>query len=482
MTSTGAKWWLPLRSVRGSLLLLGVALVLLPAALLFFAEVYERWLVGNLRERLAIATARAAALPHEDLVLTGTGILIVRLDANALPVGETGHLLVTRSLLGDVAKSIVPGADETERIEKAVAHWPPLSARREVRSALQGQLGFHSDISSSGKTLVAAMARPLPGGGAVYALAASHRGMRRLVLWRQQLLQLLIYSVALALPVLFLFAFRLVRPLERLANAATRFPHEPLADARLLARPDEIGTLARTLNALTQDLERRRQVAADLGADIAHEFKNPLATIAASAELLSSSKSLDAARVAMIVEGIEPSVQRLRRSIDELLSLLRLEQAVPHEVWQEVDYGGFIESILAEYRRAVEHQGWSFRLHMEGPVHVKINPGRWAELLRNLIDNARIQPSQQQAIDVIVTMQKSAVVTAIRDYGPGVPTGDRDKIFRRFFTRRPSGAAEGTGLGLSVVETVARAHGGRVELSLDVNDGAEFCVFLPSGR
>jgi two-component system, OmpR family, sensor histidine kinase ChvG len=479
MNSTSAKWWLPLRSVRGSLLLLGVALVLLPAALLFFAESYERWLIGNLRERLALATARAAASDSQDPVLTGAGILIVRLDANAMPVGETGHLLVTRSLLGDVAKSLVPGADDTERLEQAVAHWPPLAARREVQRALKGQLGFHSDISSSGKTLVAAMARPLPSGGAVYALAASHRGMRRLVLWRQQLLQLLIYSVALALPVLFLFAFRLVRPLERLATAATRFPQEPLADARLLARPDEIGTLARTLNALTQDLERRRQVAADLGADIAHEFKNPLATIAASAELLSSSKTLDAERVAMIVDGIEPSVRRLRRSIDELLSLLRLEQAVPHESWQEVDYGDFVEGILAGYRKAVEHQGWSFRLHRQAPVRVKINPGRWAELLRNLIDNARIQPSPQQTIDVTITLQKAEVITSVRDHGPGVPAGDRDKIFRRFFTRRRPGAAHGTGLGLSVVDTVARAHGGRVELSPHVQDGAEFLVFLP---
>ena len=117
---------------------------------------------------------------------------------------------------------------------------------------------------------------------------------------RKQLLELVVYEVVLALPLVVLFAFGLVRPLERLSAAARRYPAAPLADPALYARRDEIGALARTLTDMAEDLDGRRRAAAELGADIAHEFKNPLATIAASAELLVTSPALTPERVDLV--------------------------------------------------------------------------------------------------------------------------------------------------------------------------------------
>jgi two-component system sensor histidine kinase MprB len=311
-------------------------------------------------------------------------------------------------------------------------------------------------------------------------LTGTHRGVQRLIFLRRQIYLLVLYEVLLALPLVLLFAFRIVRPIERLADAARRYPAVPLADARLLGRNDEIATLARILATMAADLEHRRQQAADLGADMAHEFKNPLASIAASAELLSSSKALTPERLALVSGTIEKSVERLRRSLDELLALLRLEQAVPAEAREPVDYPPFLDGLLEEYRRDPRWTGWRFTLRCApGLPALPLNRARWAELLRNLIDNALVQPAVEPEVVVEVRAADGAIVTSVRDHGPGISAENRDKIFRRFFTARPAGAPPGTGLGLSVVETIARAHGAHVEVAAAPDGGAEFKVVLP---
>ena len=180
------------------------------------------------------------------------------------------------------------------------------------------------------------------------------------MLVRKQLLELVVYEIVLALPLVVLFAFGLVRPLERLAAAARRYPAAPLADPPLYARQDEIGALARTLTDMAEDLDGRRRAAAELGADIAHEFKNPLATIAASAELLVTSPALTPERVDLVARSIGESVERLRRSIDDLMALLRLEHAIAAEAREPIGDGPLLEALADEYRRDPRAAGWTF--------------------------------------------------------------------------------------------------------------------------
>jgi len=104
----------------------------------------------------------------------------------------------------------------------------------------------------------------------------------------------------------------------------------------------------------------------------------------------------------------------------------------------------------------------------------------WARLLRNLLDNALAQPSTQRRVRVLVTRTLEGLVTDVIDFGPGVSEGNRDKVFRRFFTSRPEGTAPGTGLGLSVVQSVVLAHKGEVRLlPSEPGRGAAFRVVLP---
>src|SRR5205085_12329868 len=103
-----------------------------------------------------------------------------------------------------------------------------------------------------------------------------------------------------------------------------------------------------------------------------------------------------------------------------------------------------------------------------------INRRRWQEMLRNLIDNALVQPAADKRIELGARVDGGMLVTTVRDAGPGISPENQTKIFRRFFTQRPPGTPPGTGLGLSIVESVDAAHGLRVEVESRPSPGATF--------
>jgi two-component system sensor histidine kinase ChvG len=473
----------PARSLYFRVLQLGLALVLLPSLLIGIAWIYEHYASRAQTDHLARVSRMIDALAgvSPDGVAAREGVVVAWLDAKGAVRHRSGSVPLAHSAIGGVGEKIV-GEPGGQTLDHADAQLPPWPARDEVRAALGGVPSFGRHLTPDGSALLLTRAEPRPDGGVLYVLSGSYRGIRRLVLVRKQLLELVVYEIVLALPLVALFAVGLVRPLERLAAAARRYPAAPLADPQLYARKDEIGALARTLTDMAEDLDGRRRAAAELGGDIAHEFKNPLATIAASAELLVTSRELTPERVDLVARSIGASVDRLRRSIDDLMALLRLEHAIAAEPREPAAIGRLLEELAAEYRRDPRAAGWTFAVEITptaaeaAPV---INRRRWQEMLRNLIDNALVQPAAERRVALGARVEKDTLVTFVRDAGPGISPENQTKIFRRFFTQRPPGVPSGTGLGLSIVESVAHAHGGRVEVESRPGNGATFRVLLP---
>lgn len=471
-----------LRSVQAAVVAGALLLIALPLLVLGMAYGYERWLIARCEVRLRQAAQALAA--HRDVTAAARAGVTARLcDRSGAVIADSGNeaTAVERSLLSGLFERVLGGsageapARELARVEAALGE--PAS-RPEVQAALAGRASFVVRADPAQPVALFALAAPVPGGGAAYVTLAAQRGVRRLLVLRGELLKLVLYEVAFAALFALWFIHRVVRPVEALARAARLFPSRPLADPALLRRHDEIGALARSLLSLVQDLEARRQSTAELGADIAHEFKNPLAVIATSAELFGGERPVATETRQLVSRSILSAVERLRRCIDDLLGLLRLEADVLDEPRSRLDYADYLDKVVADYR--LRYPDVRFRIEIgPGAEQVRVAPDRWAELLRNLLDNAVIQPMAQP--EVVITAQRVAggIETAVRDRGPGISPGNLDKIWQRFFTQRPPGVEPGTGLGLSIVQAVARAHGGKVAVESEVGRGATFRVTLP---
>ena len=141
-----------------------------------------------------------------------------------------------------------------------------------------------------------------------------------------------------------------------------------------------------------------------------------------------------------------------------------------------------LRALADEYRRDPRYAIWRFDVAVDANAEAVATPldrSRFAEMLRNLADNALVQPAAETRLVFGLRSVGGELVTSVRDHGPGISRENQTRIFGRFFTQRPAGAPAGTGLGLSIVDSIARAHGGRVEVVSEPGQGAEFRVLLP---
>lgn len=466
-------------SARTTILAGALALVLVPLIAMLTAWAYERWLVSTYESRLRAIAAEAQTAPDLKTLAADRAVLIrvVAKDGTIrTTVGRGDEGVWVRGPFEIVSSAFEIVDDPHEDFGDADGLLGPVGQRPEVLSAFAGEPSFSVTVSPGGQTVAMSLAAPL-GQDVVLLTKASHRGVRRLLVLRREMTRLALYQAIAALVATMVLGRWLVTPLEKLAKAAKSYPGQPLARPELLDRKDELGQLARSMAELAATLESRRREAVDLAAELAHEFKNPLATIGTAAEHLAMTKSLTDEKRALLAAASTTAATRLLSLTEALLSLAKLEAQLPLEKRERVPYRPFVEQIVAEFRGAGTT---AFELQLDPSVgEVTIAPQSWERMLRNLIDNAVVHAGPGGKVQVMVRATPEGVLTSVTDSGPGVSEGNRDKIFRRFFTLRPEGAPPGTGLGLTVAQAIATAHGGKVELTSPPGVGATFVVRLP---
>lgn len=271
-------------------------------------------------------------------------------------------------------------------------------------------------------------------------------------------------------------------PLDRMGHTAGAIAGGDLSQRVEATDPrSEVGRLGRALNAMLGRLEHafaERQASEDrlrrFLADASHELRTPLVSIRGYAELYRIGAAREPAEVEKAMTRIEDEAQRMGVLVEDLLTLARLDEVAdaPHV---PVDLSAVAGDAVHDARavapgRAIELRGPRDTSEVSG------NADQLRQVLANLLRNALVHTPAESPIEV--ELEEGAV--HVRDHGPGLPEGDDDALFERFW--RAEGGRErgkGAGLGLAIVAGIVDAHGGRVAAANADGGGARFSVWLP---
>jgi two-component system OmpR family sensor kinase len=249
----------------------------------------------------------------------------------------------------------------------------------------------------------------------------------------------------------------------------------------------ELGRLARVLNTMLSRIQdafaQRDATEARLRrfvADASHELRTPVAAVSAYAELFERGASERPEDLARVMAGIRTETGRMGHLVDDLLLLARLDQGRPLERAQVELVGVAAQAVDAA--RAMG-PSWPVRLEARQPVEVEGDEGRLRQVMDNLLGNARAHTPPGTSVTVRVDREGDDAVVVVADDGPGLSPNDAARAFERFYRVDSSRSRQsgGAGLGLSIVQAIVGAHGGRVTLDTAPGEGATLTVRLPVG-
>jgi signal transduction histidine kinase len=242
---------------------------------------------------------------------------------------------------------------------------------------------------------------------------------------------------------------------------------------------DELDTLSRTINGMLDHIEHLIRGISGVSNSIAHDLRTPLAELRSRLEGLSLTRP-SAAETFAEIEGAVADVDRVMRIFNALLRLAEIDTGTRRAGFVRVDAASVTAEVVEFYEPAAELKGASFSFHKSGEVTIAGDPVLLAQAVSNLIDNSLKYVGQSGAIDVRVGRRADgAVEIAVADDGPGISDADRPNAVERFFRGDASRGTPGVGLGLSIVDAVARLHGGVLQLT-DNHPGLRAQMVLPA--
>ncbi len=268
-------------------------------------------------------------------------------------------------------------------------------------------------------------------------------------------------------------ASQVADPIRRLARAAEKVRKG--VDNRVeipdfTSRNDEIGHLSGALRDMTQALYKRIDAIESFAADVAHEIKNPLTSLRSAVETLQFARTKE--QRDRLIEVVTQDVKRLDRLISDISDASRLDAELARSHAEPVDVAELLQT-LATVMNETAREGEAKIEIVRDPLPrgvpkkdayvVMGHDVRLAQVVRNLLANARSFSPENGVITIRLRRPRHFVEFAVEDQGPGIPPENLEKIFQRFYTHRPAQFfGQNSGLGLAISRQIVEAHGGRI--------------------
>jgi two-component system sensor histidine kinase ChvG len=288
----------------------------------------------------------------------------------------------------------------------------------------------------------------------------------------------------------------IANPLGDLATAAEAGSENPNRRIRpervripdLTGRPDEIGRLSAAIRKMVTALYDRIEANEQFAADVAHEIKNPLASLRSAVGTMHVAKREDQRN--KLLEVIEHDVRRLDRLVSDISNASRLDSELVKEDEESFNLLKMLEQLNSFLGQQAREKGIDYIADLPpDPIVIAGLEERLAQVFVNIITNAISFCADGDAIRLWVRKRDNRVLVVVEDTGPGIPDQALTKIFNRFYSQRPAGQfGNNSGLGLAISKQIIEAHGGviwaeNIRPPQTDNDtpplGARFVVGLP---
>ncbi len=268
-------------------------------------------------------------------------------------------------------------------------------------------------------------------------------------------------GVLLALPVLgsviWLIVSRTLRPVNQLKQqlAAREVGHlQPLSLDKL---PDEVVPMVEQINTLFVLLEQAFANERNFTSDASHELRTPLAGLMTQLQVAQKTTDADMRRQAL--QKCQLAVERMTHMVRQLLTLSRVQHHNAQLNKPLLDVNQTIMAVMADIESAAHDKHIEIELHGQDGIGMQANPQLLDILFRNLLDNAIKYTPEGGKVVVRLSREEQLVYLSIDDSGPGVPDEDYQRITQRFYRCvETAQTAEGSGLGLSIVQRIVRLH------------------------
>lgn len=372
-------------------------------------------------------------------------------------------------------------------------------ARELAEGAAGGETQIRTSRDGSGDAIFA-VATPIRHDGQVVGLVAvtSVAGeIDQLVrAEREQVLQMFVIAIIVSIGLSLVLASTIANPLSDLAAAAEigrdrnarKMSPNRVRIPDLTARPDEIGRLSGAMRGMVAALYERIESNEQFAADVAHEIKNPLASLRSAVGTLRVAKRDD--QRAKLLDVIDHDVRRLDRLVSDISNASRLDSELVREEEESFDLLNMLTNINAYLGEEARAKGVDFISDLPSePIMTVGLEARLAQVFVNLITNAISFCEEGDAVRVWARKRENRVLVVVEDTGPGIPDQALTKIFKRFYSERPPGQfGQHSGLGLAISKQIVEAHGGVIwaenirPTDADVTSeplGARFVVGLP---
>nr|WP_286945127.1 ATP-binding protein [Pseudomonas sp. UBA6718] len=264
-------------------------------------------------------------------------------------------------------------------------------------------------------------------------------------------------------------------PLRNMAAVIRARHADSLEPLQLEPLPSELAPMQAALNRLLGQIEQLLERERRFIADAAHELRTPLAVLRVHVQ--NATQARDEEQREQSLGYLLGGIDRATRVVNQLLTLARMEPLIERGEMAQVDVLALVRETLAELTPWVLKQGLELDLEAgEGDYRLHADPGSLGIALQNLVTNAVNHSPAGGRLHVRLSADAQRLLLQVEDQGPGIPAEDLERVFERFYSR---GTVQGAGLGLAIVQSIARRHAGQIRLRNLDSGGLQASLELP---